>query len=436
MSFINKIFDKPNKKEKKLQQGVDTIQSIIEENDSSHKAVTAAIEEIQSHPEMPVGEFMRRLQQHTDLSDADLVKIIKQLPDIRSEEATVAAVKSTDLSAPKIAEIITDAPISPNAAQKLVNEIPDEEIQKEQQAKIDQQIEEEKKQKAIETETSIFNKLCYFYDWCESFETPHLVEEIESLPINDYRTDKIDKKLLDIISKRTALDCMKFGTPRLPTLTRLISPAELLDLDLPFSVQKEYKIVKSDYDDRNKSYHEYGESEKELVRSKLLEMIAKDVATTFDEAGFFNLPQTEQLQDLTSDEINVFINTFKTYSNESDDKDISRLAQRLNGESIDELQDLNNMLEKMKPKDRELAIQKIVTILKHDSCRECQTPIQKEINQNLESIYSKIRVLPVSQQLLASRAIVNVLDERNSAINLFKKHKHTISTPNPNEKDR
>ena len=27
----------------------------------------------------------------------------------------------------------------------------------------------------------IFNKLCYFYDWCESFETPHLVEEIESL---------------------------------------------------------------------------------------------------------------------------------------------------------------------------------------------------------------------------------------------------------------
>ena len=234
MSFINKIFDKPNKKEKKLQQGVDTIQSIIEENDSSHKAVTAAIEEIQSHPEMPVGEFMRRLQQHTDLSDADLVKIIKQLPDIRSEEATVAAVKSTDLSAPKIAEIITDAPISPNAAQKLVNEIPDEEIQKEQQAKIDQQIEEEKKQKAIETEISIFNKLCYFYDWCESFETPHLVEEIESLPINDYRTDKINKKLLDIISKRTALDCMKFGTPRLPTLTRLISPAELLDLDLPF----------------------------------------------------------------------------------------------------------------------------------------------------------------------------------------------------------
>ena len=167
MSLIDRILNKEaKKKEIKLQQGVNTVQTVIEESDSqkvdSEKAVTAAIEEIQAHPEMPVGEFMKRLQKNTDLTDADLVRIIKQLPDVKSEEATIYAVQATDLSSPKIAEIIEDAPISPNVAQKIVEQIPDEDIQKEQQAKIDKELEEQRIQKALAEEKRIIDTLSSF----------------------------------------------------------------------------------------------------------------------------------------------------------------------------------------------------------------------------------------------------------------------------------
>ena len=171
MSLIDKIFKKEKQKELKLQHGVNTVQTIIEESETQkearHKAVSAAIEEIQAHPEMPVGEFLRRLQQNTDLSDADLVKIIKQLPEVKSEEATLAAVKATDLSSPKIAEIIQDTPISPKVAQKIVEQIPDEDIQREEQAKIDQELEKRKKQEQIRKENEILEKLSLLYEDCK-----------------------------------------------------------------------------------------------------------------------------------------------------------------------------------------------------------------------------------------------------------------------------
>ena len=128
MSLIDKILKKEQKKEQQLQQGVNAVQTVIEESDSqkeaAHKAVNAAINEIQSHPEMPVGEFLKMIQQNTDLSDSSLVEIIKQIPDVKSEEATVEAVKKVDLASEAITEIIQDAPVTPATAQKIAEQIP------------------------------------------------------------------------------------------------------------------------------------------------------------------------------------------------------------------------------------------------------------------------------------------------------------------------
>lgn len=256
MSLIDKIFKKEKQKELKLQHGVNTVQNIIEESETQkeamHKAVSAAIEEIQAHPEMPVGEFLRRLQQNTDLSDADLVKIIKQLPEVKSEEATLAAVKATDLSSPKIAEIIQDTPISPKVAQKIVEQIPDEDIQREEQAKIDQELEKRKKQEQIRKENKILEKLSSLYEDCKDIEAPILVEKVKILT-NENRTKKIDKKILDIISKRTALDCMKYGAPRLKTLAGIMPAEDMFEADLPSLAQSEYEILKPDYEEKKKS---------------------------------------------------------------------------------------------------------------------------------------------------------------------------------------
>ena len=379
MNFLGNLLNKKsnNAKENKLQQGVDTVQSIINESESkkeaSKKAVIAAIEEIQAHPEMPVGEFMKRLQLHTDLSDADLVKIIKQLPDIKSEEATIAAVKSTDLPSQAITEIIEEAPISPVAAQKIVNEIPDEDIQKEQQSRLEKILEEEQKQKALEEETKILEQLSLIYDNCDTLGTPRLVGEIESLSISN-KTEKINQKLTDIVAKTTAIDCMKFGDPRIPTLTRIMPSIDMFEADLPLLVQTEYKKLKKNYDKSGKEYYEYDESKEKLIRTKLLEDMAKQSAHTFDKIGDFNLPQTEHFQSLNDDDLKTFINTVRVYSTSVEKRDMNRLLHQLRGET------------KNNPK--------------------------KELDFTIECIVKKIRKLPSDKQLITAKSILTVLNDR------------------------
>lgn len=436
MSLIDKIFNKEEKKKEiKLQQGVNTVQTVIEESESqkeaARKAVNAAIEEIQTHPEMPVGEFMKRLQKNTDLSDADLVKIIKQLPDVKSEEATVAAVEATDLSSPKIAEILEETPISPNAAQKIAKQIPDEDIKKEQQAKIEKELEERERQKAIEEENKILKELSHIYSTCDDISDSNLAPQIQKFNITlATLTPNIKSKLLDIIAKRTALDCMKYGGPKISTLSTIMSVnedllADMFDANLPKLALKEYKNLKESYDQEGKPYHEYGQLQQKYVQEQLLNYLAKKSARTFDDIGDFNIPQTERFSQLSTEERNFFINKIKTFSKSSlDQSDESMLIRQLNGNSTLNLQNLNKILEKMSPKERDITMQRISDLLKSNQNEpKSKSMAQREIDQNIEYMNSKIRQLPSSQQLIATKAICNALDQQQESIKLL--HKNT-----------
>ena len=331
MSLIDRILNKEEKKKEiKLQQGVNTVQTVIEESDSqkeaSEKAVTTAIEEIQTHPEMPVGEFMKRLQKNTDLTDADLVRIIKQLPDVKSEEATIYAVQATDLSSPKIAEIIEDAPISPNVAQKIAEQIPDEDIQKEQQAKIDRELEEQRIQKALAEEKRIV----------------------------------------------------------------------------------EYEILKTDFDRREKKYHKYDENQEKFVQEQLLSYIAKRSAQTFDQVGDFSLPKSKRFSNLSAEDRKFFIdrvNDFLPGSLDETSKDI--LIKQLNGENL-KFQTINSKLGKMDGKTKSIAMQKISDVI-DSTLDNSKSPAEEKIDEDFNYIKSTIKQLPISQQLVVTKAIRNAL---------------------------
>ena len=419
MSLIDKILKKEEKKKEiKLQQGVNTVQTVIEESDSqkeaSEKAVTAAIEEIQAHPEMPVGEFMKRLQKNTDLTDADLVRIIKQLPDVKSEEATIYAVQATDLSSPKIAEIIEDAPISPNVAQKIVEQIPDEDIQKEQQAKIDKELEEQRIQKALAEEKRIVDTLSSFYAHCENMEDNYLVSEVQQLGITpETLTPNIKDKLLALISRRTALDCMKFGGPKIATLSKIMSlNNDLIDdmfaENLPQLAKDEYEILKTDFDRREKNYHKYDEKQEKFVQEQLLSYIAKRSAQTFDQVGDFSLPKSKRFSNLSAEDRKFFIdrvNDFLPGSLDETSKDI--LIKQLNGENL-KFQTINSKLGKMDGKTKSIAMQKISDVI-DSTLDNSKSPAEEKIDEDFDYIKSTIKQLPISQQLVVTKAIRNAL---------------------------
>ena len=424
MNLIDKIMLQLNQKNQKhneqdkLKKGVVAVQNAYDESDTkkeaNQNAMNTVIETIQAHPEMPVGEFLKMIQQHTDLSDNSLVEIIKQMPDVKSEEATVAAVEKVELPSKKIAEIIQDAPVSPKTAQKIAEQIPDEEIQKEQQAEIEKRIREEQEQKILSELTKIYNN-------CDEINDNELATMIEKLEIGT-RTEKIEEKLEHIIAKRVALDCMKYGGPKIPTMIRIMPATDMLEANLPFLTEKEYQKIKSDYDEQGKEYHIYGTKEKKLVKEKLLENIAKKVAENFDEIGDISVPQIEQLQKLNEEELNLFTNTVKNYcsSEKLDKNDIDRIKRQLRGDTVDEWDNLKRMLEKMKPKDREIAVRNFLQMLKSN---EDKTPKQKEFDKTMADICECIKKIPSKKRLNTAKAILKVLEEHQEKVDIIEENK-------------
>lgn len=416
MEILKKILKNNNPQSDKMHERIENVQSVIEESnlekdEARNNAINLALDLIKKHSDMSLADFMQMLQQDTSLTDNDLATIIIQLPKIKSEKDVITAVQSTSLPSETIATIATEANIGPDTAEKIVNEIDDEDIQKKQQAII-----------ATEREHQILSKLSSIYTKCDNIEVPKLVELIEELDIKDYTTD-INKKLMAIISKRTALDCMKFGAPRLPTLTRIISAEDMFEADLPFLAFSDYKSLKVKFDDNNKKYIEFTESTKKLIRERILEEIAKKTAETYDSTGNFFLPQTEGFKKLSTEDITTFEKTVKTHSQDFDKAAGRRLRRQLNGEAATELHDLNKMLEKMNSAKRDLALQKIVTLLQNDFLDGKTSCHNDELSDTLSEIELAIRKLPQKNQLPAAQTILETLNQRNKATLLLKNAK-------------
>ena len=187
------------------------------------------------------------------------------------------------------------------------------------------------------------------------------------------------------------------------------------------------KSLKVKFDDNNKKYIEFTESTKKLIRERILEEIAKKTAETYDSTGNFFLPQTEGFKKLSTEDITTFEKTVKTHSQDFDKAAGRRLRRQLNGEAATELHDLNKMLEKMNSAKRDLALQKIVTLLQNDFLDGKTSCHNDELSDTLSEIELAIRKLPQKNQLPAAQTILETLNQRNKATLLLKNAKLNAS---------
>ena len=442
MDLVYKIMPQLNKnnidsEQDKLKRGVVAVQNAYDESETkkeaNQNAMNTVIETIQAHPEMPVGEFLKMIQQNTDLSDSSLVEIIKQIPDVKSEEAAVEAVKKVDLASEAITEIIQEAPVTPATAQKIAEQIPNKDIKKEQQEKIEKWEREEQRKKDLAKEKEVLSQLEEIYEDCEKINDMTLADRINELHI-EKKTEKISEKLEDIIAKRVALDCMEFGGPKLPTLMRIMPAIDMFEADLPNLVEKEYKEIKAKYDDQGKDYHQYAYRERNWLKEKLLENIARKVAENFEEIGDISVPPIEQFKNLNEDEMNFFINAVNGYCKKGklSAENIERIQKQLNGDTVEEWENLQRMLERMKPKDRENAVRDCLQVLKID---ENKTQKQKELDEAIANIGACIRELPYDKRLSTAKTIINALEQQQEAIDMWKKHQKSRETENKVDTD-
>lgn len=423
MNILEKIFKNNNPQPDPIHERVENVQSVIEETDAEKemarkKAVEVSLKLIEEHPDMPIGTFMQMLQDETSLTDNDIANIIKQLADIKSEKAVVTAVKSTSLSSETIATIATEANISPDTAEKIVKEIEDEDIQKEQQKLI-----------AEERERQILNELSNIYTKCKQIEYHKLQELINSIQEKNaqFITQDIHEKIMSIVAKRAALDCMSFGDARIYPLTQIVSSEEMFEKDLPSMAFNEYKILKGEFDSEHKKYKEFTSETKETFHNALLEDIAKTSAKNYDAVGDFSLPQTDKFKRLSQNDINFFIKAVSINGQDIDKAALKRLKRQLNGEAAKELQDLNAMLKKMKPQDRDIAIQNFVNLLRTGQIANQVSKPSSELDKTIKDIETNIKKLPQKNQLAAAQTILDTLHQRNEAALLIENAKHSRS---------
>lgn len=416
--FIGKIasnLHKNNNEQKRIEQGVVAVQNVYDESETkkeaNEKAINIVIDTIQTHPNMPVGEFLKMIQMNTDLSDTSLVEIIKQMPEIKSEKATVEAVKKVELATEAITEIIQGTAVSPTTVKKLIEQIPDEEIQREQQAEIERKVKEEqtRKEKAKEEQTLL--KLRQIYEICDELNDANLVDEIESLQI-DERTRKINEILRNIVAKKIAVDCMRFGGPKLPTMMRIIPATEMLECNMHVLAEEEYYKEKSKFDRDKKKYYPYEAEQMKMVKQKILENIAKDVAKNFEEIGDISIPQIEPLKNLNEEEMNVFVNTVRHPGREIviGKDDIEMVKRQLKGDTSGEWKNLKRMLEKMKPKDRERAVREFIQVLNVNKNKD---ESEKKLDEEIAKIGDYIRKIPdENKRMNTVDIIVDVLEQQ------------------------
>lgn len=392
MNIIKKFFRDNNSQNTQIQKNVENVQSVIDKTDEEKeiarkKATQVALTQLQKNSNMPVGEFLKMLQEKTSLTEDNLVTIITQLPEIRSEKATIAAVQSTSLPPEKITSIVKEADISLDTAEKIVKEIDDKDIQKEQQKRL-----------ADEREQQILKDLSDMYNNCDNMNSQILQDAINELREKNasFSTPEIEKKIMSIVARRAALDCMTFGDARIYPLTRIVSSLDMLENDLPSMVYNEYRTLKANFDEHNRKYKEFTSETKKTLHNSILEDIAKKSAKNFDNIGDFSIPDTEKFKNLSNEDMILFIKTVKSTSKDIDKSSIRRLTRQLqHGKSSEEL-----------------------------------------LDKTISEIEISIKKLPKESQLSSAQTILEILNQRNEANLLMKNVRQTSSRPSTGDESR
>ena len=401
--FIKEILSR-KKMQKKVEGVKDVYDEEEDEKESIQRATDRVIKVIEAHPDMPVIEFLKMIQEEEKLPGDIVVEATKKIKDEQAAEA----VKELDFASKEITSIIEEADISLNTAQKMVEQIPDEKIKKEQQRKLEKRKEQE-----------ILEQLQKIYDNCEEMNDNQLIQEIEDIEIAQ-KSSKTEEKIKHIIAKKIALDYMQFGGPKISTMARVISLEEMLEMNFPFLVEKEYQSISKEYDEKRKRYHEYDTKGKELLKKKILEHIARMVAENFEEIGDIRVPQSEQMRNVTKEELEIFIEAVKNSckKEELSEVEVERIKKQVRGDTSTEIDDVIRMLDKMKPADRERFVARFKEEMQEN---EEKTEQERELDGAIDTLQQQIKKLPIEDGIQAATMMSQMLQERQEAREMIKK---------------
>lgn len=352
MSLVDKMQERIERK--KLQKRIDDVKDAYDEGDTKkeakEKASNRVISLIEANPNMPVIQFFKMIQEEEELPTEILVEATKQIPNIKSEETTAKVVENLDFPSKGIQEIINETDVSLDTAKKMVAQIPDEVIQKEEKRRIEKAEEQRRIEQKKKEEDNIQKELKQRYsDYNTDISERTWIEDLKSIKEKN-KSQKVKDMITRVLARMTAIDCKMFGNTRISDMAKIISAEEMLAGNFLELVSEEFNSIKDE--DAYRGKKEYNQ---ENLKEQILSEIAKDVAETYRKVGIIDIPQSENMKNLTKEQEDFLTRQILIYMKETKDEkkeaeNITEIKKQIRGEARDYKKELQEIIEKI-PED-------------------------------------------------------------------------------------
>lgn len=348
MSIKNKINSYAKRKEQEiLTKGVEAVKDKYDEVDTRQEAIQEAakrvIRELEAHPDMPAIAFLKMLQDEKKLPDDVVVEASTQISEVKSEEILVELMEELDIPSKDIQYIIKKSDISVDTAKKVAEQIPDETIQEEEKRRLENIEKEKKEEEEKREQDKIKRKLREKYVKCDEIPVSTLVSNFSDIEANN-RTSEVNDMIKQILARKAAIDWKHSGSARIQSMMGIISPEEMLEENFSQLVEEEFRDV-----EKIEKYPGEKKYQQEDMQKIILSQIAKNVVKMYREVGVLDVPQSDNMKNLTPEQEEFFVNQVQIYGKEIN---IKKVRQQIRGIMDYELEDFIKMIEKIPESER------------------------------------------------------------------------------------
>lgn len=389
------------RKRKKLQEKVKEVKEIYNDIEKEEEAVDEAsnrvVEEIGNYKDSDRAAvyILKLIEENQDLPSEVLVDTIKKLLVTdqldNPKEVTVKAAENLELNSKELKDIsrVASENIGIAAAKDIAEQIPNDDIRKEEKERLEKleqerrKREEREKKKAQEQKT--LKELKKLYVHLSNDERNNLIDYLKNtLEKND--SQKV-KDIVERISARlVAIDWKKLETSNMSELSKLIPPSQMLETNFPDMVAEEFEEVKDDR--RYKGDRKYNKSSLEKM---IFKEMAKNIARTYKKYGVIEIEHSKIMEQLDESQINDFANMINKYCGEG--VNIERIKNEIRGIENDDIKDLEDMLAKIPEEKRTEYIRSLKEQVRRQIEGKGKVILAPELEDKLDEIKCGLKMI-------------------------------------------
>lgn len=355
-----------------------------------------------------VKDIIKILKEHPDIERAILANIAEndKIPDKIFEKTAIKISESTEIPDSVISDVVqrSDTNISDESINRIIEK---GKIDEKERIKLIHNVEDEQIIKEnVKNELKILYKVCKDK---KDYEVVERVEKLKELLDENEISEEIQNLIRKIVAKKMAENYysdIKKGT-RIFELSKIMPVEDMIENDLPIMVEEEYKKIEEERGTKEDRFDKKG-----LKKQILIEM-GKNIADKYDETGVFIIPQSENMKGIDKEEEEAFIKSIQTYSRKQLSKqEVIDIDEQIRGNSNNVQIKENMLIDLIKNIPEEVKSKSIDLLVKIASSNEQELETLAMMEKS--GLIDKLNELPEDKRKKTIETIGRTIEKRKN----------------------